>query len=105
MLHQTANGIGTAMKPPDFASEHFRCQKCGQTGGWIETKNPDGTVMVSVLHGFHPEGPTIACNQCGEHLRGPSSDGASAAGSSTPEERGPRSSVSPAIMGHDSRAT
>ena len=78
------------MKPPDFAAGHFRCQTCGQTGGWIETKNPDGTVMVSVLHGFHPEGSTIACNQCGEHWRAPSSDAASAASSLTLEGSKPQ---------------
>ena len=52
-----------------FASEQFACHKCGQTGGWIEKKDSVGAVILCVLHGFHPEGRTIACDRCGEHLR------------------------------------
>jgi hypothetical protein len=59
------------MKPPPTMSGQFCCHECGQTGGWVETKNPDGTAGVSLLCGFHPEGPTIACDRCGEHWRGP----------------------------------
>ena len=60
---------------PPFTSEQFRCHECGQTGGWVATTNPDGTVGVSVLRGFHPEGSTIACDQCGEHLRATNPEG------------------------------
>ena len=59
---------------PRSTPVQFRCCGCGQKGGWVETKNPDGTVGVSLLHGFHPENSTIACDRCGEHLRAESND-------------------------------
>ena len=73
------------VNPMRFTSEQFRCHQCGQRGGWVETKNQDGIVGISLLRGFHPEGPTVACDQCGELLRGPSPNGP--VGSPTPSRK------------------